>query len=61
MVDSALYTDLESKTSPALGDSTWVVGGAAIVGGLLVVSYVLYMVKSKVESINYPTKNTFFL
>ena len=49
MADHALDTDLESKTSQALGDSTWVVGGAAIVGGLLLVSYVLYMVYSKVK------------
>ena len=40
-------SDLEAKTSPALavgGDFNLAVAGAVVVGGLLVLSYILYMV-----------------
>ena len=40
-------SDLEAKTSPALavgGDFNLAVGGVVVVGGLLVLSYILYMV-----------------
>ena len=40
-------SDLEAKTSPALavsGDFNLAVAGVVVVGGLLVLSYILYMV-----------------